>query len=311
MPRTVTVTVPAEQTDELIARVSSLDGLIGLRLQPGISKHPPGDVVSLDVTNRALHPLVRLLDERGIGRRPPASIATSDPTSLVSPSMADAIANDVTESTWEEMQAMITRESNMTADALLLMGISGVVAALGIATAALHLVVAAMVIAPGFEPLVRVALGTVAGSRRVWRRGLLDSVKGYAAMLAGAVGAGVFLRLAGKSPLGGESSYLAAGTLTDYWLTLTASSIVVSTVGGIAGALLVANQRSVLTAGVMIALALVPPVAIAGLALTSGQLAPVGAAGMRWVVEVAIVTVAALLVLGWKRVRVHQRTMQM
>jgi uncharacterized membrane protein len=209
------------------------------------------------------------------------------------------------------MQAAIVRESNMTADAMLLMAISGVLAAVGIATAALHLVIAAMVIAPGFEPLVRVALGTVAGGRRTRLRGLLDSVKGYTAMLAGAIATGLFLRALGKHPLASAASYFATGTLTEYWVTIGATSVLVTLVGGVAGALLVASQRSVLTAGVMIALSLVPPVAIAGLALTSGELGRAGAAGVRWGMEAAIVLAASFAVLAWKRVHVHKRTMQL
>ncbi len=60
-----------------------------------------------------------------------------------------------------------------------------------------------MLIAPGFLPLVRVSLGIVAQSP-AWRRGLVDLIKGYAAVAASAT---LLLIGMGKQPLGEEASY--------------------------------------------------------------------------------------------------------
>lgn len=73
-----------------------------------------------------------------------------------------------------------------------------------------------------------------------------------------------------------------------------------------AGAVVVAAQRSVLSAGVMIALALIPTATITGMAIAMGELDVAGAAARRWLLEVAIVTVIASLVLFAKQ-SVHQK----
>lgn len=73
----------------------------------------------------------------------------------------------------------------MTAGKLGVMATAGFLAGLGLVSGTLHLVIGAMVIAPGFEPFSRLALGLIEGSR-AWQRGLLDIAKGYAALAAGA-----------------------------------------------------------------------------------------------------------------------------
>jgi ABC-type protease/lipase transport system fused ATPase/permease subunit len=65
--------------------------------------------------------------------------------------------------------------------------------------------------------------------------------------------------------------------------------VVVSALAAIAGALLVVSHRSVLTAGVMIALALVPAAALIPVALIGGDATRAGWAALRWSTEAALV----------------------
>lgn len=310
MPRRVEFTVSSEETEAVVERISTMDGLIGLRVQPGISREPKGDVVTVEITNRGLPELSRLLSDQGAGRSSTPSFSTSEPMSIVSAAAAEEIVQDVSEATWEEMEAVIAKNSNMTATALLVMAISGVLATIGIATNALHIVVGAMLIAPGFQPIVRIALGIVAKSG-AWRRGIAHTLQAYLALAGGAAGMALFLQAIGKSPLGSEVSYLPAGVLISYWTSISVPSIVVTSVAGAAGALLIATNRAILTAGVMVALALVPGAAIAALAAVSGEFEVAASGAMRWVIEAGIVLLTSMLVLFWKRSRVHRRPMMM
>jgi len=141
----------------------------------------------------------------------------------------------------------------------------------------------------------------------VWRRGIKDFLMGYSALLAGAAGATV-LMLALGVPLE-DGSYLEAGILPSYWMQVTIPSVIISIVAGFAGAVLIANNRSILTAGVMIALSLVPTIAMAGMGLV--RLDPwssVRAAGI-WLIDVAIVLAVSVLAFVWKRRAVQRRLM--
>lgn len=175
----------------------------------------------------------------------------------------------------------------------------------------MHLVIGAMVVAPGFEPLTRMALGIVAGSCGAARRGVIDTARGYAALILGAAAAGLVLRAAGEASPGGDSSYLQPETLISYWTHPTLQSLLVSAAASVAGAVLIAAHRTVLTAGVMIALALVPSATIIGMAVVWARMDLVARGAGRWLIEMALVVVLSAVVLLWKRLRGHRRTMKL
>lgn len=310
MPRTVDVTLPSDATNRLLDDIRSLEGIISIRVDRGVSVQPPGDVITIVVINRSLPTFLRVLDEYGIGQTPQSSFTTSNPLSVTSTSFASAISNDVSEATWEEMESVISKESNMSMNGLIIMMISGVIAAIGLSTNALHLVIGAMLIAPGFEPILRISFGKVTGSS-TWRRGLVHTGQGYGAMFLGAILTSFVLQILHTSPLGGEISYLPTGVLVGYWTTITTTSVIVSAVASIAGAVLVASNRSVLTAGVMVALALVPAMTITGIALAEGDMGLVGRGFLRWCIDAGLIAGAGLLVFGWKQSHVHKRQIQL
>lgn len=306
MPRTVYITVPSAQAGGLLIDLQRIEGLIGLRHFPGASVKSPGDAISLDVTDRDLPEVMRLLEGAGVGRDPGTALVTSAPTGVVSSQFAERVARDRTEWTWEEMELEIGRQSNMTANGVLVMVVSGAVATIGVATGAIHLVIGAMVIAPGFEPLTRIALGVVARSR-AWRRGLWDAAVAYVTLFLAAVGTALLLRLTGGPVLQGGGTYLPVGELVSYWATITPVSVAGSAVASVGGALLVAAGRAVLTGGVMIALALVPTVALAGMATVAGDWPLAGDAAARWLIDAGLVVVCSAAVMAWKRLSVHRR----
>jgi hypothetical protein len=308
--RTVEVTLPSHRSDELVDEVQRLPvSVAGIQLQRNGSVKPPGDVLTVEVPNQSMQPLLRLLIERGIGSEQGTSFSISEVKALVESSVSGQILTESTDVSWEEMHQVLAKESNMTVNALTLMFAAGVASAVGISTGALHLVIAAMVIAPGFEPLSRVALGAVAGGPAL-NRGIVDTLKGYAALiLGGAIGAAL-LPAMGKQALGGPGTYLESETLSAYWSSIDPSSLLVSLLAGAAGAILTATNRPVLTAGVMIALALVPSAALMGAAVVAGEPALAGKALVRWLLDVALVTSMSLLVFWWKRRSVQKRGTQ-
>ncbi len=306
MPRTVQITVPADRTDSLVDEMVRIPGLIGLRVQKGVSVQPPGDVISAEMTNRSLQALLPILDRQGLGEDPALSLTTSTPLSIVSPPATPTLIREESETTWEEMEFIIGKESNMTATALTVMAIAGVLAIVGVATNALHVVIASMLIAPGFEPITRISLGIAAGSAG-WRRGLVYTAEGYAVLVLGAAATALVLRALGVPLPGGQATYLPAQVLVNYWTTVSGPSVVASALASIAGALLIITNRSVLTAGVMVALALIPTAAIAGMGLVLGQWQLVAGALSRWIIDALLVASLALLVFGWERNRRQRR----
>jgi hypothetical protein len=306
VPKVVEINVSGDDRERALAELRNLPGVLGLRVQPGISTQPPGDVITVQITNSNLPELMRTLDGWGLGSSTELSATISEPSALVSPQATGAAFSDTSESTWEEMGLFIAREGNMTPNALALMAIAGVIAAVGITTNALHYVIGAMVIAPGFAPITRISLGLVGGGIR-WQRGVKDTLAGYGVLaLAGFVTALVLAAL-GRNPPQGVDSYLPSGALYSYWTDISAPSVLVTLVASLAGGILTATRRSVLTAGLMIALALIPAATLVGMSLATGQFAAAGTAALRWLIDVGIVFAGTGAIFWLKQQSVHRR----
>lgn len=288
MPRSIQLTVPAHRTSSLLNDLRSIEPL-SLRLHEGVSLEPSGDLISLDVANNQLSEVMRIADRYGLGSEDGVSMSTSVPLSVVSESFS-GLTREQGSTSWEELELTMGQESTMTADKVVVMFIAGVVAGVGIVTGAIHVVIGAMVIAPGFQPFARFVLGLVNGAR-TWRGGVIDVLRGYGALLAGATVAALLSLVLGTSALdgGGEVTYLISDDLVAYWTTITWGGVVVGIAAGVAGGLLMAINRTVLTAGVMVALALVPTAAMVPMALVAGDVPLAGQALLRFAVEVALV----------------------
>jgi uncharacterized hydrophobic protein (TIGR00271 family) len=302
MPRVIEVSVPSDKTSSLIDRLRGVDGVVGVSLLRGASLDPGGDVLTIQATNEGTRDVLRLLADARVTDG--GSIVTSEPRSLIAPQHQNSLDRESNETIWDEMAFLLRRDSNVSANYLSLMALSGGVAAVGLWTDTLHLVIGAMVIAPGFEPLLRIPFGLICGRRVIARRGVASTVAGYVSMAAGAALVLLIMRL--LEP--GTSADLNTRSWVRYWSSLSGSSVVVALLAGIAGAFTITAQRSVFTAGVMIALALIPSISIAAMALMMGDIPLAGRGLLRWSVDAAAVLVASVAVVSLKQVLIHRRT---
>jgi hypothetical protein len=307
MPRTISLTVPVETRRDLLDDLDGLD-VVALRVHEGASVKPPGDVIVLEVGNDLLSDVMQVADRHGLGRSGGVSMSTSEPLSIITDAGASRTREAGT-TTWEELDLAIGSDSTMTSEKVLVMAIAGVIAGIGIISDAIHIVVGAMVIAPGFQPFARLMLGVVNRSRQSFVGGVADVGRAYAALLVGATAAAALGRLFGASALdAGLPSYLDGGVLVDYWTTITWTGVAVGAVAGVCGGMLISINRTVLTAGVMVALALVPTAALVPMALAAGDLGMSAMALQRFGIEVALVLAGAGLVFEIKRRIDHRRS---
>jgi uncharacterized hydrophobic protein (TIGR00341 family) len=131
--------------------------------------------------------------------------------------------------------------------------LSSLVAAFGLIRDDIPVLVGAMVIAPLLMPNVALALATTLGDIDLWRRALKSNLMGIALAFAISVAIGLFL----ESDLGGEEIVKrTAPQLPD---------LALATISGIAGALALTAGLSGAVIGVMVAVALMPPLVTLGL----------------------------------------------
>lgn len=306
MSRQVQISLAPHLTDQFISEIEPIEGVTGISLHKGASIKPKGDVITVELTNPALLDLMQRLEARGLGKSADSSIVTSELLSSVSSPEARQLTREPSDATWEEMESSLLKESNTNLNTLFLMFAAGVIAAMGVSTNTLHVVIGAMLIAPGFEPITRIALGLVTGSQAS-HRGAHDLLRLYMALVLGAFLATLLLLAMDKPPLSSEPSYLGHGALLTYWTSVSIPSTVVTALSAIAGAILVATNRSVLTAGVMTGLALVPAMTVTVMATMVGDWEAAGSAALRWLIDCVLVLGLSVLVFFWKRRSVQGR----
>lgn len=299
MPRSIELSVPAEQADVILQRVEGLEGVVGLARQRGASLQPPGDMLSIQVTNDASRRVLVLLDELQV--REHGSIVTNEPRSIISAEHQKLIDRETNETFWDEMAFLLRLDTNLAPNYLTLMALAGAIAAVGLWSDTLHLVVGAMVIAPAFEPLVRLPFGLIAGPRRIAWGGLTSAAAGYLLLGLGGLLATVVLRAVDPA----RSPDLATRAWVQFWSTVTPTGVLASALAAVAGAVVVSGQRSVLTTGVMIALALIPSMAIVGMGLSVGDAALAARGLLRWSVDVGLVVLLSAIVLWLKQRFLH------
>lgn len=309
MSRTVNLTLPPDKLEKILPKIKEIEGFIALRIEKDVAVDPPGTIASFEITNDSASRLMLLLKNEGLLGQEDLYITMARPVSVLYKPAAAKVKGEGSESTWEEVQTDINETSNMKLNGLGNMFLSGLIAALGISTNAIHVVIGAMVIAPGFEPISRISLGLVTDSTD-WSEGLKDTLKGYLLLIIGAMCGALLISWFGKEIFPTSSSYLSAGSLVKYWTSITSNSIAVSVAAALAGGLIMMTNKGVLTAGVMIALALIPTASLMGMAIAEGDMNILLQSSTRFGIDVLIVFFFTALVFLWKRFMKHHRKME-
>lgn len=183
----------------------------------------------------------------------------------------------------EELYADVSESVNLTRTYLILVGLSSIVAAIGLLRSDVAVLIGAMVIAPLLGPNVATSLATALGDLPLGRRALKVNSVGLVVALAVALAAGFSLPVEPSIP------ELAARTqpgLSDIVLALTA---------GAAGALSFTMGVPTALVGVMVAVALLPPLVAFGMLLGAGLLQPALGALLLTVTNIICVNLAGVV----------------
>jgi len=160
--------------------------------------------------------------------------------------------------------------------------LSTVVAAIGLMRGSLAVIIGAMVIAPLLAPNMMLALATTLGDvKMAWRATKVNSI-GLGLALALSILTGL---LAKVDP---TASQIAART------DVALSDVILALVAGAAGALAFTSGVSAALVGVMVAVALLPPIVASGLLLGAGEFDLAGRALLLTATNVIGINIAAI-----------------
>lgn len=215
-------------------------------------------LVTADVRPEAADRALASLDRLGV---PPGDI------SLVRlETIGPAAVSEPLVLVWADVLSQARLRAKAPARYLILMGVAGVVAGLGVINLSSILVVGAMAISPDLLPVTAACTGLVLRRWRLVRRGVGALVLGLAVAWALAATVALFLRIADLLP-SGFTLHEIPGAQTH----VNATTIIVAFAAGIAGMLAVETRASS-AVGVAISVTTIPAAAYLGVAVGVGAL---------------------------------------
>lgn len=185
----------------------------------------------------------------------------------------------------------ISRGSELNGEFVLLVTLSTIVAAVGLAENNVAVVIGAMVIAPLLGPNLGLALAAALGDGRLMRRAALTNMVG----LALGFGIAVFVGAVWKV----DPSVPEIASRTDVNL----ASLLLATASGMAGVLSLTSGLASVLVGVMVAVALLPPTTACGLLLGGGDYDGALGAALLLATNIICVNLAAQVVFLARGVR--------
>ena len=303
--RIVQVMIPAGK------RETVLDTLDDERIDYAVTDETSGReytaVVSFPLPRNAVEPVLDRLREVGI-----------DDSSYTIVLQAETVLSEHFEKLQEryeennESEQRISREeiragaSDLVPDFrtyITLAVVSAVVATAGLLLDSPAIVVGSMVIAPVLGPAMATSVGSVINDNDLFKQGVKYQIIGFSAAVVAATAFAVLVKSLFLVPPGLDVLELdqVQGRLSPDLLSLA-----VALGGGIAGAMSLSGGISAALVGVMIAAALIPPVAAVGIGIAWGLPDIVLGAGVLVLVNLFSINLAALAVLWYMGYRPEQ-----
>lgn len=183
----------------------------------------------------------------------------------------------------EELYEDIADASRCSWTYLAMAALSTIVATIGLQRNSVTIIIGAMVIAPLLGPNMALALGTILGDLSLFRRALLTSLAGIATTTALSMLIGTFVHV---DPTATEISSRTQLGLSDFAAAFAS---------GCAGSLAFTTGISAALIGVMVAVALLPPLVAFGLLVGSGQTGLGLDAFLLFLINLACVNLAGML----------------
>ncbi|NNC36298.1 MAG: TIGR00341 family protein [Hyphomonadaceae bacterium] len=191
----------------------------------------------------------------------------------------------------EELYQGVVRNCQPNTDFFILTVLSAIVAAIGLHTSNVAVIIAAMVIAPLLGPILAFSLGSALGDIKLMLRASKTALAGFAVGFATAIVISQLMTIDMTSPELLDRSTLGLGI------------IVLALASGAAAALSLTSGLSSALVGVMVAVALLPPSVASALFAGAGEWKLAASSALLLALNVVCTLLSALIVFVWKGVR--------
>lgn len=288
--------VPDYLKSQVLELLEESSDVINLWQIPGAASKPPGDLVSFDVAKEDASPLIQEL--RNMGLEQYGTIAVEDID--LSISHAARLAEREAEGqpgdavVWEEVAGRVADSATLSISYLVLITIAMMIAAIGLLTDSILMIIGAMVVGPEFGPLAGVSVALVEGRRQLAGRSLTALAVGFPLGIAAAALLTLLLRGVGVAP---EIFLTAHHQLTALVSNPSWYSTIVAVLAGVVGMLAVAGEKSGVLVGVLVSVTTIPAAAYVAVSATYGVWDATGRALVILVINLTAIIVSGVTVL--------------
>ena len=299
------IVVPSHQADHVVELLEHTPSACNLIVLGGAARKPEGDVLLVDIAREEASVVISDLRELEVDRE--GSIAIEEIDSQISDAAVRAekaaagLPSDAV--VWEEVEARTSENVELSASFLAFMVLAMLIAAVGILTDQLLLIIGAMVVGPEFGPIAGLSVAIVQRQPDLAKRSFLALAIGFPVGITLSFGFALLLDGLDRIP---EDFSQAGHPFTDFISSPDEFSVIVAGLAGVAGILSLTNAKSGALVGVLISVTTIPAAANIGVAAALGD-------GPEWVgamqqlaLNLATIFIAALATLFIQR-RVYVR----
>ena len=286
------IVVPNHQTQHALDLLENTPSVCNLIFLERAAQRPEGDVILCDVAREDASVIVSDLRELEVHKE--GSIAMEDIDSQISEvavraeKAASGLPSDAV--VWEEVEARTSENVELSASFLAFMVVATLIAAVGILTDQLILIIGAMVVGPEFGPLAGLCVALVHKRGDLAKRSLTALLVGFPLAITASFLLTGALDLTSLTPDGFSQQghpFTAFISNPDHF------SVIVAALAGVAGVLSLTSAKSGALVGVLISVTTIPAAANIGVAAAMGD-------GREWVgaMEQLAINLTAIVAAG-------------
>jgi uncharacterized hydrophobic protein (TIGR00271 family) len=300
------IVVPSHQTQHALDLLEHTPSACNLIFLERAAQRPEGDVILVDVAREDASVIVSDLRELEIDRE--GSISLEDIDSQISAAAVHAekaargLPTDAI--VWEEVESRTSENVELSGSFLAFMIVATLIAAVGILTDEIVLIIGAMVVGPEFGPLAGLCVALVHKRGDLVRRSLTALAVGFPVAIAASFLGTLVLDATGLIP---ESFSQDGHPFTDFISRPDEFTVIVAALAGVAGVLSLTSAKSGALVGVLISVTTIPAAANIGVAAALGDDEVWGAAAQLAINLGAIVAAGVTVLFIQRRFYVRRR----
>jgi uncharacterized hydrophobic protein (TIGR00271 family) len=303
----VRIVAPPDLVGQVIDLLERSPAVVDIVRIPGVARRPNGDLILCDVAREDASVVLAGLRELGVDRVGTIAVDEVDTTLSDAARAAEeaALGHPADAVVWEEVESRTSESAELSGAFLAFMVLATAIAAVGILTDSVVLIIGAMVVGPEFGPLAGVCVAVVQRRMELARRSLLAIIVGFPVAIAMACLGTLVLRATSLAP---EELEPGSHPTTLFISNPNRYSVIVALLAGTAGMLSLTTAKSGALVGVLISVTTIPAAANVGVAAAYGEWGEAGGALAQLLINVGCIVAAGVATLAAQRALFARRS---